>query len=86
MIDNMVGLKNQLSTHFRREKYFKSHFNFLKARKIEIEDEEIEVKKFFYYTPIRDTLQRLMLDPSFKKYMVKYKPIFTARNVSLKFL
>ena len=82
MIDNMVGLKDQLSTHFRRNKYFKNHYHFVKHRRIEIKDEDIEVKKFFYYIPVQDTLQRLILDPSFRKHMVHYTPTFTARDVS----
>ena len=82
MIDYGIGLKQNISTNYMREKYMKTHFQFLEPHRKIIKDKEAIVKSFFYYTPVQESLERLLKDNSLRKYIINY-PTFPSNNVSI---
>ena len=82
LIDNTVGLKEQLSTPYKRNKYLGAKFKFIKPEYTPIG--KIGEKESFYYTmPISKTLKRLLKDTSIKRYIIKY-PVFIDQSLSEK--
>ena len=85
VVDNMVGLKDKISTHHMREKYLKSHFNFLEPQEVPIENNTGDnMEPFFYYASVRETLQRLLNDPTLRRYLIN-NPMFTSTEVRFEF-
>lgn len=69
MIDNIAGLNERLATHYKRMSYIKSHFDFVEPRPIPIG--KIRDKVSFYWAlSIFETLKRLLLDQSVRKYII----------------
>ena len=76
-MDNVLGLKENLSTHYRREKYLKTRFSFIEPERIPIKSkEEGETKTSFYYEiDVEKSIQRLLNDPTLRKYLI-HEPAF----------
>ena len=69
MIDNIAGLNDRLATHYKRMSYIKSRFDFVEPRPIPIG--KIRDKVSFYWAlSIFETLKRLLLDKSVRKYII----------------
>ena len=81
--DSVIGLKTELSTHYRREQYFKQNYNFITPETIPIRKPG-EVSSFYYYLPIELTLGRLLNDVSLRKYIINF-PIFSTSKVNTYF-
>ena len=79
--DSVIGLKTELSTHYRREQYFKQNYNFITPETIPIRKPG-EVSSFYYYLPIHLTLGRQLNDVSLRKYIINF-PIFSTIKVNI---
>ena len=65
LIDNVIGLKDQISTNFKRESYLKTKYQFIIPERVVIKT--VENKVFFYYQiPIVKSLDRLLKDNSLR--------------------
>ena len=76
-MDNVLGLKGKLSTHFRREKYIKERFSFIEPERIPIKsrkEEETETS-FYYEIDVEKSIERLLNDPTLRKYLI-HEPAF----------
>ena len=80
-VDRVNGLQSELSTNYRREKYFKTHFNFVEPQRIPIEKlKEEDPQSYYWYLPIKETMKRLLKDNSLRKYIIN-QPIFCKQQV-----
>ena len=77
-MDNCLGLKDQLSTNFKREKYLKERFDFIEPEPIEIksEDENVTSTSFYYQISPQKSLERLMKDPTLRRFLIHEPPVF----------
>ena len=73
--DNVIGLKDELSTNYKCDKYLKTHFKLIQPVKVMIENGKGE-SSFYYRLPVIKTLGRLLQDNSLRKYLIQ-QPIFT---------
>ena len=73
--DNVIGLKDQMLTEHKRDKYLKTHFEFLEPVKVLIVGENNQTS-FYYRLPVVKTLNRLLQDKSLRKYLI-HQPLFT---------
>jgi hypothetical protein len=65
--DSVVGLQDKLLTDYKRDRYLKATYEFIEPKRIPIyDDENIEVS-FYYSTPIRESLTRLLKDESLRR-------------------
>ena len=78
LMDNVTGLKNELSTHYKRDQYFKANFNFIQAEKI-ILGYTRQIASFYYYKPVQNTLARLINDNTIRQNIIK-EPKFNVFN------
>ena len=70
-----AGLKDEIATHYKRERHLEKTFQFVEPIKIEVKDKN-DVVYFYYYLPIRKTLKRLLSDNSLRPYII-HMPIFS---------
>ena len=78
LMDNCIGLKDRIETHFKREKYLKTKFSFIEPERMVIKT--IENECFFYYQiPIRKTLNRLLEENTLRKFIIN-QPNFVNRG------
>ena len=76
LMDNVLGLKEKISTNYRREKYLKQRFNFLEPERIPIKSKEDDSETSFYYKiSVKESLERLLNDPSLRKFLIN-EPAF----------
>ena len=75
LIDNIVGLKEKVSTHYKREKFFKRRFNFVEPIRVEIGTIRNKVS-FCMRLPVAETLYRMLSDDSLRKFIIN-EPIFS---------
>ena len=80
LIDHVAGLKENLLTHFKREKILSSHFEFIQPKKVIIGRKKNELC-FYYSLPVQRTLSRLMKDDSIREFLI-HMPIFEKQSVS----
>ena len=76
-----TGLKKELSTHFRRNKYLHQHFNFLVPERISIGFKD-GVESFYYYVSVEQSLRRLLQDKSLRDYIIN-EPFFINQKVPI---
>ena len=74
-IDNAVGLKDELLTEYKRDKYLKSHFKFIQPERVVI-GKKNNIVYSYYRLPVVKTLNRLLQDSSIRKYLIQ-QPLFT---------
>ena len=86
LIDNVIGLKDQISTNFKRESYLKMKYEFIIPERVVIKT--VENKVFFYYQiPIVKSLDRLLKDNSLRRYIIHYpSPFMNTTDVSRNFI
>ena len=76
LMDNVLGLKEKISTNYRREKYLKQRFKFLEPERIVVKSKENDSETSFYYKiSIKESLERLLNDPSLRKFLI-HEPAF----------
>ena len=79
LIDNVTGIRKELSTDYRRNKHFRTQFKFIKPVKVVIRSPE---KPFYYYFPITAILSRLLNDPTCRQCIIN-QPFFFSGKVLL---
>ena len=85
LMDNCIGLKDRLETHYKREKYLKTKFSFIEPERMVIKT--IENECFFYYQmPIRKILNRLLEDNTLRKFIINQPNFVNRGDVSDKFV
>ena len=72
--DNVVGLKDEMLTEYKHDKYLKTHFKFIQPEKVIIGTKD-NVENFYYRLPFVKTLNRLLQDSSLRKYLIQ-QPLF----------
>ena len=77
ILDSMIGLKDKLSTHYKREKELERQFNFIEPQRMPIADSETH---FYYYMPVLETLGRLLSDDSVRDHII-HQPTFDKPDV-----
>ena len=80
LTDNVIGLKDQLSTNYKRDKCLKERFSFIQPEKVHIGVIRDNSSSFYYSLPVRETLGRLLKDKSLRRYIIN-QPIFTNPEV-----
>ena len=79
LVDGTIGLREELSTDYRRKKYIKEKFNFIEPERIPIGDWN-NITCFYWYMCIEATLLRLLQDNSLREYMIN-QPVFFEQKV-----
>ena len=69
LFDSVVGLKSELSTNYRRNKHLRSQFKFIDPEPITIAIVD-NVRYFYYYLPVTETLKRLLRDDTLRKFII----------------
>ena len=75
LIDNSVGLNDELLTHYKRQKYLHTHFDFIDPEPIPIGTKNNRTSNL-YTLPIQKTLGRLIRNESLRRYIIKEPPFF----------
>ena len=73
-LDSVIGLKEQLSTHYKREKALKHKFSFIEPERVSIGKIRNQ-PSFYYYMPVAKTLARLLKDKTLRKHIIN-SPVF----------
>ena len=82
LIDQNIGLKDELTTHYRRQKHLRQTFDFVEEERIPIKDpEKIKKDSFYYQLPIRKTLTRFLKDETLRRFIIQ-SPVFFKHKVS----
>lgn len=63
--------KGPLSTEYRRKQYYKEHFSYVNPITIFLGYDKDNVKRYFEYDPIIETVVPLLKDPSVKTQFIK---------------
>ena len=80
LIDSSAGLSDQLSTVYRRDKFLKTHFDFIKPQLNPLGNFR-GVPCFYYSLPINRTLSRFLENDTMRRFMV-HTPLFFNHNGS----
>ena len=75
LLDNVIGLKEQIATDYKREKYFRRMYEFIEPEKIVLQKPNIK-PSFFYQLPVTESLKRYLKDSSLRRYLI-CEPVFS---------
>ena len=75
LLDNVIGLKEQIATDFKREKYFRRIYEFIEPERIVLQKPNVK-PSFFYQLPVTKSLMRYLKDSSLRKYLI-CEPVFS---------
>ena len=71
IVGSAAGLGEKISTHYKRQQYIQTHFDYVQPRRQPIKNAEgIEVA-FYMDLPIYETLRRFLADPTLRRYIIK---------------
>ena len=77
LVDHSTGLKQELSTPYRRTQYFKRKWQFIDPQRTPIGPNE---ESFYYLFSVKSTLSRLLNDDSVRSHIIN-QPLFTIDKV-----
>ena len=76
--------RGPLSTEYRRKQYYKEHFNYVNPISILLGYDKDNIKRYFEYVPIIETVETLLKDPSLKAQFIN--PILPEKGVLRDFM
>ena len=75
LVHNVTGLKNELSTNWKRDQYFRKKIKFIQPQHVTIGNVGGQ-PRFYYYLPVISTLTRLLEDNSLRSYIISQPTFF----------